>query len=67
MLDKNINLLTTKRKEICDFEENRATKRMQKEQDVDKLPFGDKSETDPNDEVDFDDNKAFSMDYRINR
>ncbi|CAG8699617.1 11942_t:CDS:10, partial [Acaulospora morrowiae] len=64
VLEKKTNLLT-KRKGICDFEEKRVTKRMQKEQDVDKLIFGDKSDADPNDEVDFDGNKIFGMDSDI--
>ncbi|RIB11077.1 hypothetical protein C2G38_134939 [Gigaspora rosea] len=47
---------------MYDFEENRATKRIQKE-NVDKLTFDDKSET--NDEVHFDSNKVFSIDPKF--
>ncbi|CAH1766974.1 3665_t:CDS:10, partial [Entrophospora sp. SA101] len=65
MLEEKINLLTTKRKEMHDFEEKKVTKQMQKEQDVDKLTFDDKLEIDTNDEVDFHDNKVFSMNPNI--
>ncbi|RHZ81303.1 hypothetical protein Glove_122g132 [Diversispora epigaea] len=64
MLEENIELLTAKRRKMYDFEENRATKRMQKE-DVDKLTFDDKSETDSNDKVRFDNNKVFSIDPKV--
>ncbi|GET53897.1 hypothetical protein GLOIN_2v1572077 [Rhizophagus irregularis DAOM 181602=DAOM 197198] len=53
MLDQNIQLLERKRKDTDDFEEERATKK----QDVDMPPFDDKSEADPNDELDFDNNE----------
>ncbi|CAB4492651.1 unnamed protein product [Rhizophagus irregularis] len=61
MLDQNIQLLERKRKDTDDFEEERATKK----QDVDMPPFDDKSEADPNDELDFDNNEVFSIEPNI--
>ncbi|CAG8535235.1 18471_t:CDS:2 [Gigaspora margarita] len=58
MLEENIKLLTAKRRIMYDFEENRTTKRIQKEDD-DKLTFDDKSETDSNVKVHFGGSKVF--------
>ncbi|CAG8732603.1 20724_t:CDS:2, partial [Dentiscutata erythropus] len=57
-LFRALEIINSKNEERVDFEENRTTKRIQKEDD-DKLTFDDKSETDSNDEVHFDGSKVF--------